>query len=126
VYGLIEKRLALLWLEDSDGKLIPNNYQYPNHTIGPAVPKREAEAWEKALSSEQPSIILEALAWIGGRHRDPAEEEKNVHTEEIESAKLVAAVRARQDVRKALQKLTSSDVPRIQDAAKLALGQLKK
>ncbi|MFT3880235.1 MAG: hypothetical protein QM703_11310 [Gemmatales bacterium] len=126
VYGLIGNRLALLWLEDSTGKMISNNYRFPNHTIGPQVPKRNAAQWESMLSSDDPLVNLEALTWLGGDHRDISERVGNVLAEGLESATLVNAVRQRQAVLKALVKLSGSDVPRVQEAARLTLRQIIK
>jgi hypothetical protein len=127
VYGVINNRVALLWLEDSGEKLLSNIYHAPNHTIGPDVPKRTAEEWEQALASVQPTVVLEALTWLGGDHRrDLSATPQNVSIEDLEAAKLVAAVRQRPGVRKALGELSRSANERIHQAAKVALAQLEK
>lgn len=127
VYGIIGGRLALLWLEDSEKKMISNTYYAPNHTIGPEVPKRTAQEWEQALSSPRRMVVLETLAWLGGEHRrDLSATPENVSMEDIESARLVAAVRQRPAVRKTLKELCSSEVEPVQQAAKLALEEVAK
>jgi hypothetical protein len=125
VYGVIGRRVALLRLEDSHGKLIANFYHAPNHTIGPDVPKRSTAEWEQALASTKLMIVLEALAWLGGHHRDDLSP-TDVYIEDLETAKLVAAVRQRPGVRKRLDRLTRSENTWLQQAAKMALEQLQK
>jgi hypothetical protein len=122
VYGINQGRVALLWLEDSGGKMMSNIYRSPNHTIGPDVPKRTAEEWEQALASAEPMVVLEALTWLGGEHReDLSAKPQNFVIEDVETAKLFAAVRQRPGVRKALDGLSRSKNQWIQQAAKLTL-----
>jgi hypothetical protein len=126
VYGVIDNRLALLWLEDSTGAMIANTYYAPNHTIGPAPPRRTAEEWEESLTSARPMIVLEALTWLGGDHLRDLSAERDVVSEDPEAAKLVAEVRRRPGVRKTVDGLSRSESSRIQQAAKLAIEELAK
>jgi hypothetical protein len=124
-YGLFGSRVALLRLEDSAGAPAANDYRWPNHTIGPRVPMRTAEEWEAALLSGRPMEVLEALVWLGGEHRDPsADVAPGVHTERLEEARLVAAVRQRPSVRNAVRDLARSDSRWIEQAATLVLRKL--
>jgi hypothetical protein len=125
LYGIIGSRVALLRLEDSRGKLAANIYGAPNHRIGPYPPKRSAAEWEQALASTQPMIVLEALAWLGGYHRDDLSP-TDVYIEDLEAAKLVAAVRQRPAVRQRLGRLARSENAWIRQATKLALDQMPK
>jgi hypothetical protein len=123
VYGLLDDRLALLWLEDSLGNFIPNIYEAPNHTIGPDALIRSAKQWEEALACDQPMVVLEALAWLGGEHRrnlSPVD----FDAEKVEEARLVASVRTRTRARKILDDLSRSAIKPIQQAARLALKQV--
>jgi hypothetical protein len=60
IYGILENRVALIRVEDKDGKVKPNFH------CGPDPPKRTVEEWETILASSEPAHVLEALTWIGG------------------------------------------------------------
>jgi hypothetical protein len=122
VYGLLNKRVVLLRLEGSNGELIPNNYFAPNHTIGPDVPDLDAQEWEQALASGQKMVILEALVWLGGKH-SPDLSEASLNRQ---WTSLVAEVRRRPGVRKAIEGLSRSDNPWMHEAARLALAQIER
>ncbi|MBA4191110.1 MAG: hypothetical protein C0467_24255 [Planctomycetaceae bacterium] len=123
MYGVTGNRLALLWLEDSTGTLVPNTYFATNLTIGPLPPNRTAAEWEQALASTQPMLVLEALTWLGGYHlRDVNEGLGGAASEDLETAKLVAEFRQRPSVRKRIAELVQSKEQRTQRAAKLAIA----
>lgn len=124
-YCLLDDRVILLGLEDSNGLPVPNNYETTNRTIGPVVPTRTADEWEQALHSEKVPIVLEALMWVGGIHRVDLAPSRDHFLESIESAKLHAAVNASPGVRRSIQELTESENLWINRAAKSALEQKK-
>jgi hypothetical protein len=72
-------------------------------------------------------LVLEALAWLGGDHRtDLSPTPSNICIEDLETAKLVAAIRQRPAVRQRLGRLARSDNAWIRQATKLALDQMPK
>jgi hypothetical protein len=118
VYGILENRVTLLRIEDSGGRVLANNYYNPNHTIGPDAPVRSAEEWEQSLRSDSPVAVIEALRWLGGRHRtDLTPPPPDIGIEEQAPAKLFNAVRKRAGVRDAVAKLTASKNDWIREAA---------
>lgn len=126
IYGIFEHRVALLRIEDSRGKAQPNWYIHPNHQLGPKAPARTEEEWESLVLSSQPADVLEALVWIGGKHRSESERpERDVHSEETENTQLVAAVRRRRAVQKQIAELVESENQWLREAAVLAQSEMK-
>jgi len=117
IYGIIERRVALLRLADRDGSLRRVSY-YPNPSFGSAPPNRDATEWEQLVLSPDVPRILEALTWIGGDHATSWQKEH-------ESSRLVTAVRARPRVQQRIAALAESDNPWIREAAVDAQRQLK-
>lgn len=114
----IEDRVALLRIEDGDGKLVANSY--PRH-VGPPLPPRIAAEWEELLRSSRRPNVLEALTWIGCNHRQWPE---LATPKEIEASRLITEVRAMPAVHKRIAELTTSENPWIREAAELAMQQL--
>jgi hypothetical protein len=69
-YGVRGVEVVLLRLEDEGGRPLANDYYTPHFTFGPEVASRAAEEWEEALASADQVRVLEALVWLGGRHRE--------------------------------------------------------
>jgi hypothetical protein len=125
VYGVFGDRVALLRLEDGDGELVVNCYQYPNCTIGPPAPPWPPEDWEWALRVGGPARALEALTWIGGVHRTgPEPPPPNAWLEDAGSVQRLAEVRQRPETRRAIRRLTQSQNQWIKEAARAALRKL--
>ena len=122
LYSLVEDEVALVRLEAADGTPIRNIYAYPNVTIGPAVPTRSVEAFESSLESGDEPMVLQTLIWLAGEHgffpRPPAKVE--VCIESNEEAVLVERVRTSKRVRAAIARLSDSQDPWVQEAAKAA------
>ncbi len=118
LYGLIGDRLALLCLENSKGVLVRNNYAYPNHVIGPPVPRRTIDEWEAVLSSDGIFEIAEALTWLGSLHWDSGSPVRETTHESDAELDLVSGVHER--VKRKLHDLAGSDVDLIRKAAALA------
>jgi hypothetical protein len=118
VYGVFNDRVALLRLEDSEGSVVDNNYHNPNHTIGPDAPTRTADEWEESLRSSDVALVLESLTWLGGFHRrDLTPASDNIGVEDITAARLVAEIRQRPSVQKAITELLQSQNQWIRAAA---------
>jgi hypothetical protein len=117
-YGVIDGRIALLRLEDSEGKVVGRHFRSSKFTIGPDVPLQTPEQWERVLISNRKADVLEALAWLAAGahlHRVARDQDK-------ESADLVEEVLQRPAVRVALEELVRSDHPWISEAAKMVLS----
>jgi hypothetical protein len=126
-YALLDDTLALVRLEDSTGNFETVNYHNPNHTIGPDPPKRTAVEWELALQSPDPAEILRTLVWLGGAHSDPPiKDADHMCVEKFEDAALALEVRARPDVRTAVETLTRSNDSWLREAAANALEAIKR
>jgi hypothetical protein len=126
-YAIFENRVALIRVEDEDGKPIANCYRYPNHQLGPSPPIRTMEEWAELLRFSERVHVLEALVWMGGDHFTVADRERGeIARESLESVRLVAAVRNSQIVQKRIAELTVSENQWIREAAVLAQQQLPK
>jgi hypothetical protein len=125
IYGLFGDHLALLRLEDSEGNLVQNDYYHPNHTIGPRPLALAAEDWEQLLRGGDLARVLEALNWIGGDHRlDPTPPPANWNLEKSDSVKQVTEVRGRPESRREIERLTKSEHPWVQEAARVAFYEI--
>jgi hypothetical protein len=69
-YGVLDNRVVLLRLEDSEGRFVDYLPHRTNHTIGPEAPSRLPAEWEQGLLSSDPVRVLEVLTWLGGFHPD--------------------------------------------------------
>ena len=120
-YQVVGGKLALVRLEDDEGKMIPNRYTAPNQTIGPQVPRRTATEWANALQSSSEGEILAALTWLGGEHAQPSSKPvQYLHHEDLEMARLVEEVYGRVGVRQRIVELTKSTNSWIREAAEWA------
>ena len=128
IYGIFETRVALLRIENQDGKPIANIYLYRSPDFGPSPPKRSKAEWEELLDSPDPATILEALMWIGGHHRteDHFLLGPQDTYEHLQSVRLVGALRNSPAVRKRIAELAVSENRWICEAAVLAQQQLPK
>lgn len=124
-YALIEDRMRLIRLEDSNGDLRVNFYGSPNHTIGFTDVGRSAEDLEKSLISEDTAQSLATLTWLGGDHLDPQMGEPGYYHEDLSEARLVEEVRARPAVKKLVNALKDSRNKWVREAARSAAEQMR-
>jgi hypothetical protein len=114
-YARTEPGLALIRLEDGEGRSIQNRYDHDNHRIGPEPPPRSPEAVEEALASADVVEILRTLLWLGGQHAtDPARE---YSPSNVAEEKKVRAALARAGVRARIEELKKSPNAWIREAA---------
>lgn len=127
IYALVNDRIALLRIEDSNGNIIRNTYSYPNHRIGPPVPIRTIDEWRMILDSGTLPEVLEALVWISGDHLHPAKVNTlkingdDIYDENIEQARTIEGIRNSSRIRYIVAGLTHSENVWIAEAAALAL-----
>ena len=119
-YTLLQDSIALVRLEDSEGKSVQVDYHSPNHTIGPPVPERSPEESETLLRSSDNAEVLRTLVWLGGHHSDPPQDEKGLCVERFEDATRALATRRRPGVRSAVEALTRSEDVWVREAAQQA------
>lgn len=125
VYALVNNRPELLRLEDSNGKLVPNAYAWPNHTIGSDAEPRTESQWVELLTRGDNFAVLQALVWIGGTHHGrPIRNPVGIHIEDYEQAVLHRQVCSRPEVVASLQKLSKDKHLWIAEAATKALQSL--
>jgi hypothetical protein len=121
-YAIVANDVALVRMEDSEGRPIVQNYHNPNHTIGPACPLRTVADWEAALQSRDMAEVLRTLVWLGGMHSDPPiENAGNLGVEDAEDAKRALDVRRSPAVEQAIGTLVKSKDEWVVDAARQAL-----
>lgn len=121
IYGIIGDRLVLVRMEDSTGKAVANEYGAPNQTVGTETPNRTADEWQTALSSANNLTVLEALMWLGGRHRtDPSPPRDDVLVEDSASTRLLQDVWRRVPVKQRVSELAHSKNEWIREAAVVA------
>ena len=119
-YAIIEDKVALLRFESSSGRLLRNPYAAPNLAIGPPLPQRSPEEWARALMSADPAQVLRALMWLGGRHLDPQRQLPPYMHQAPAESRLVTEIRSREDVRRRVETLKSSDNAWLREAAEFA------
>jgi hypothetical protein len=123
IYGVLATGEPVLLRLEWGGKAGFNGYSTPNQTIGPWFPARSEEEWEAALASSDRFEVLRTLLVLGGRHC-PADvtDYGNVSHEPAADARVIASVRARSGVRRAIEELARSSDPWTADAARLAMS----
>lgn len=122
IYALLDDEPVVIRLENSARMYHRNYYKAPNHTIGPKIPVRTPEEWERSLSSSNPGEILCTLVWLGGGHAPPTPPDPNYYRESLEEAQLLYDTRTRSGVKKRLLELARSPHPWIAEAAAMALA----
>jgi hypothetical protein len=125
-YGFHNSRLIFLRAEDSNGDAIQNTYSPRFHQIGPKVVKRTLEEWDDTLRSGHMMELLEALMWLGGKHRSPHPWKcESQSYEELEIAEQVDRLQKSTTVRKRVIELTRSENRWVREAASLAGRELQ-
>ena len=93
-YAILDDRVAMVRLEDGDGRLIRKSYHQGAPFLGPPVLDRTFEQWTDALHSTDPVEVLEALVWLSGGHKSStAERSADSYEESVEHSKVFEAVR---------------------------------
>ncbi|MBL8180312.1 MAG: hypothetical protein JNL64_01740 [Blastocatellia bacterium] len=118
-YALIGTDLRLIRLEDSNGQLVRNNYEFPNHEIGPTTANRPKEDWERSLGSNDSAELLASLMWINGLHRDLSESayfESRAKQETADQVKLVESIRKGKALSDLSQKYLGKNMKWLNDA----------
>ena len=118
-YSLVDERLLLIRLEDTEGQLIRNYYTAPNHTIGLTHLGWSMNEWEGKLNSNDVAEVLAALTWIGGDHLSPEAGDPGYVHEEMADARMAADLKASETVKTIVKGLMKSDHAWIRKAAKL-------
>jgi hypothetical protein len=67
-FAVRNNRVQLVRLEDDKSKPVQNSYEYPNSQIGPIPDAISIEDWRALLESSEPSEVLSALVFLGGKH----------------------------------------------------------
>jgi len=115
VYGVHGHRVALLWLEDSQGQLMVTSIVGPQ----PDLANRTAKDWQDALASAEPMVVIEAITWLTQNFL-PDEQQQF-----WETSVLVAETCARPGVQDKLVELSHSTNSQIRRTAAFALSTLK-
>jgi hypothetical protein len=123
-YALINDKMRLIRLEDSNGKLHINYYGALNHTIGFTEVGRSAEDWEKCLITKDEAQSLATLTWLGGFHLNADADVTGDWHEDLAEARLVEEVRALPAVKKIVNALKDANNPWLREAARLAAEQM--
>lgn len=119
-YAFLDETFALVRLEHSNGKLVRNEYCWPDHTIGPGVPERTPQEWEAALRSPNRAEVLHCLVWLGGKHCDLLHRDVRQEGEPRRDAERVLATRGRSGVQSVVEALTRSEDRWVREAAQAA------
>jgi hypothetical protein len=123
-YGLVDDDVVLVRLENSEGEIVPNEYDSSNQTIGPTASDRSLSDWENSLMSDNPVDVLRTLVWLGSRHWEL--EERPSSTKELTpeaDARNVNNVRSIERIQNKLKVLIGSDNQWIREAAEFASRQ---
>lgn len=123
-YALINDKMRLIRLEDSNGKLRINHYGALNYTIGFTEVGRSAEDWEESLITKDEAQSLATLTWLSGVHLKADADVSGDWHEDLAEARLVEEVRARPAVKKIVNSLKDANNPWLREAARLAAEQM--
>jgi hypothetical protein len=117
-FALKDDRLRFIRLENDKGKLVQNEYIFPNYEIGIIPNANTVEQWTALLQSKEKADVLSALVFLGGKHIDellPGPREStyvNLYRELAASAR----------IHELIEGLSKSENAWIREAALLALN----
>jgi hypothetical protein len=119
-FSLGNDRLRLLRMENDQGKLVQNEYVYPNFEIGIAPEAKSVEEYLALLTSENKGDILSALTFLGGRHIDESHRPSADPPTQSKYAQIFKEVLADPRIQDRIQQLRSSENEWVRQAATLA------
>lgn len=119
VYGFIEGRMRLLGARALSGELTTTAYRYRH--IGPPIAPRSREQWQANLASDNPVMVLEALASLatefGTLAAKPLASDDPNERRRGQVAHSVGRALSDQGVQEQIASLCRSDNPRIRESA---------
>jgi hypothetical protein len=125
-YAFSEGGATLIRIEDGEGAMLANSYQWDVPAIGPDVSRRTVAAWRQELLAADPVRRLGFLVWISGTHLNSKQvREKNVSREPVAESLAYETLRADKTVRAAIEKLAQSANPWLKEQAAFALKRLQ-
>jgi hypothetical protein len=119
-YALLEDTVALVRLESSTGEFETTIFSTDHFRIGPDFPVRTPAQCEVALHSRNRAEVLRTLVWLGGGHYPDYPGNRMENRKRFEEATRALETRSRQDVRAAVEALTSSEDSWVREAAQRA------
>jgi hypothetical protein len=122
-FALVDDKLYFIRMEDSNGRLIRNNYLSPNHTLGGSLPSKDLTGWTSLLESPELPLRLTALTYLTGAHMNAGGPRTDVASDSVEGAKLAKlarAFRAADSTKKHIEDYRQSDNAWLKEAADLA------
>lgn len=121
-YASVGERIALVRLEDAEGRLVPNVYAERRLRIEPQPPWREVADYDRVLRSGGWAETLEALVWLGGEHASSEAEDRDSLDKEAQGdRRLAEAARGDRPLRDSLERLARGDDVWTAEAARMAL-----
>ena len=117
-YALAGERIELVRLE-VDGKLYPNYYTSPNHTIGPVHPPSDEADALRALEGDSWTRRMSMLTWLAGSHYTGKNPE--LWHEDTKVAELARELKWSPRVKAAVEALAKNPDPWTRDVAALFL-----
>jgi hypothetical protein len=125
-YIVTESGVRLVRLQTAGGKMIPNNYGYGNHTVGPPTFRRTLQQWTADLNSTSPLRQLGSMVWLAGRHLNSLEPRDGGigSLEPLEDCKAFERMRLDPAIRSRLEELGKSKHPWVRRQAEYTLIRL--
>lgn len=125
-YAFSGDKLRFIRMEDSNGNLLYNRYEYPNHTIGVEIEDKSESNWFGLLKSQNIADKLAALLFLGGSHRDLNEQiDPAIDQEQISQVNLILKLRENNEIKELIKKYSKSNNKWLSEATVMALSKMK-
>jgi len=122
-YALLGTALAMVRLEDGQGRLVRNSYGWGKPCMGPPVPDRTEEEWMQSLRSSDVVELLASLVWLTGRHLPSATQRTvGVSQEPVERSRCFESVRDDPRTHRILRVLEAHRNPWVREYARLGIS----
>lgn len=107
-------------MEDDQGKLVQNEYVYPNFEIGILPEAKTVQEWLNLLQSQDQADVLSALTFLGGRHINESAHPNTDLPTQSKYAQIFKEVLADTRIQDRIQQLRSLENEWVRQAAQLA------
>ncbi len=119
-FAVDDDKLKFIRMEDDKGKVVQNEYVYPNMEIGIVPESKSTDEWVSMLESKSKADMLSALEFLGGRHFTEPERHFVSEPQTSEYADLFRQLLGNPRIHELIERLTHSEDEWVRQAALLA------